>query len=454
MNITRENIDELNGLIRVSIVKDDYESKVEQVLNDYRKKMNMPGFRPGKVPQGLVKKIYGKSALVEEVNKLLTEGLSKFIVDEKLEILGEPLPNESLQKKIDWDIDNEYEFVFDIGFTPEVKVSLDKRSKFPYYKIKVTDELIDQQIGSYCSRFGSNQPVDEVNEDVTIRGNIIQLDENDMGIENGISVEMALISVKQIKDEEIRIGFLGKKIDDEVIFDLKKAYPNNTEITYLLKIDKKEAEKIEGNFKITVKEINQFVPASVNEELYQKVFGEEAEVKDEKTFRLRVGEEIGKMFDPSSDYKFAIDAREALINKIKIKFPEEFLRRWLLAVNKELSKDQVDTEFDHFLKDLTWQVIRERIIGDNDLKVDEAEVMELARQIAAAQFHQYGMYDIPDEQLTSFAKHMLEKKEDRSNLYNRKMEDKVMDVIKWKVTLEENEVTKEEFDNLFDLQKK
>jgi trigger factor len=450
MNITRENIDELNGIIRVSIEKADYESTVEQVLTDHRKKMNMPGFRPGKVPQGLVKKMYGKAALVEEVNKLISNGLSKFIIDEKLDILGEPLPNEGLQKSIDWDKDNEYEFVFDIGFAPEVKVNLDKRTKFPFYKIKVSEELIDQQISSYTARFGSNQPAEIVDAEVTIRGNIIQLNDDGNEKENGIGTEMALISINLIKDEEIKNSFIGKMIDEEVIFDLKKAYPNDTEIAYLLNIEKKDAEGLEGNFKIQIKEINQFVPATINEELFQKIYGEVTEIKDEKAFRLKVSEEIGIVFIPSSDYKFANDARDLLIGKVKMNFPDEFLKRWLLASNNELTQEQIDADFDNFMEDLRWQVIKENIIKENELKVEEDEVFELAIQIAASQFRQYGMYDVPFEHLENFAKQMLEKKEDRSRLFNKKMEDKIIDVIKSKVTLEEKEVTKEEFDKLLE----
>ena len=450
MNVTKENIDELNGIIRVSIEKADYEATVEQVLTDYRKKMNMPGFRPGKVPQGLVKKMYGKAALVEEVNKLLSNGLSKYIVDEKLDILGEPLPNEELQKSIDWDNDADYEFVFDIGFAPEVKVGLDKRSKFPFYKIIVSDELIDQQISSYSSRFGSNQPVEVVEADVTVRGNIVQLDESGIIKENGVAAEMALISINLIKDEEIKNSFIGKKIDEEVIFDIRKAYPNNTELAYLLKIDKNEVDGIEGNFKITIKEINQFVPAIVNNELFQKIYGEETDVTDEITFRQRVAGEIGKMFGPSSEYRFANDARDLLVSKAKMTFPEAFLKRWLLATNEGLTQEQIDAEFEHFIEDLKWQVIKENIIKDNELKVEEDEVIELARQLAAAQFQQYGMFDVPMEHLDGFAKQMLDKKEDRSRLFNKKMEDKIMDVSKSKVTLEEKDVSKEEFDKLFE----
>jgi len=450
MNITRENIDSLNGIIRVTIEKADYAPNVELALTDYRKKANMPGFRPGKIPQGLVKKMYGKAALVDEVNKLLTDGLSNFIFDEKLDILGEPLPNEELQKTIDWDNDADFEFVFDIGFAPEIKLSFDKKTKIPVYKIKVSEEMIDKQIDSYAARFGANQPTDVVEKDVTVRGNIVQLDAENAVLENGASVEMALISIDLIKDEEIKNSFIGKKIEDEVIFDIKKAYPNDTEIAYLLNIDKAEVANIEGNFKITVKEINKFVPAELNQEHYQKILGENTTIDNAEAFRLHVADELSTYYTPSIEYKFAIDAREMMVSKIKMEFPVDFLKRWLMATNKELTMEQIEAEFDHFMEDLRWQVIKENIIKENELKVTEDDVMELAKKVAASQFRQYGMFDIPEEHLEGFAIKMLEKKDDRSRLFNKRMEDKIMEVVKSKVAVEEKEITAEEFDKMFE----
>lgn len=450
MNITRENIDELNGLIRVSIEKADYEANVEDVLKDYRKKVNMPGFRPGKVPAGLVKKMYGKAALVDEVNKILTQELSKYLVDEKLNILGEPLPNEDKQKDIDWDNDTDFEFLFDIGFAPEVKVSLDKRSKYTAYKIAVTDEMIDEQVKAYTSRFGKNEATDEVGEDGTVRGNIAQVDADGNPAEGGASVEMALISIDVIKDEEIKKNFVGKKVDDEVVFDIKKAYPNDTEIGYLLNIPKEEATAIEGDFKITIKEINKFVEAEINEDLFKQIYGDDTEIKDENAFRAKVKSEIEEAYIPSSDYKFANDARDTLVEKATMEFPVEFLKRWLKATNKELTDEQIESDFPLFVTDLKWQIIKEDIIKENELKVEEPEVLELAREVAAAQFRQYGMFSVPDEHLDGFVQQMMSKDEDRNRLYTKKMEDKIMEVIKSKVNVTDKEVSKEEFDKLLE----
>jgi trigger factor len=450
MNISRENIDALNGTIRVSIEKADYEAKVAEVLKDYRKKVSMPGFRPGKVPAGLVNKMYGKAALVDEVNKLLTDQLSKYLYDEKLNILGEPLPNEEQQKQIDWEKDTDFEFIFDIGFAPEVKVNLDKRSKYPFYSVSVTEEMINNQVEAYASRFGANQPTDSIKDKETVRGNLVQLDADGNELDGGASAEMAMIAINLIKDEEEKSLFVGKKVDEEVVFDLKKAYPNDTEIAYLLNISKEEAANVEGKFKMTIKEIHEFVSAEVNEELFKKIYGENTEIADEVAFRAKIVEEIKDAYKPSGDYKFANDTREALVNKINIEFPEAFLKRWITATNKELTEEQIKNDFPMFIEDLKWQLIKDTIIKENELKVDESEIIDLARQVAASQFRQYGMFDIPVEHLDGFAKQMLEKKEDRNRLYNKKMEDKIMEVVKSKVTIDEKVVSKEDYDKLFE----
>lgn len=450
MNITRENIDELNGIIRVSIEKADYEAKVEDVLKDYRKKANMPGFRPGKTPMGLVKKMYGKAALIDEVNKILTHELSKYLVEEKLDILGEPLPNEEQQKEIDWDKDADFEFVFDIGFAPEVKISLDKRSKYTQYNVEITDELINEQIKSYTNRFGESKDADEVEDESIVRGRLAQLDADGNEAEEGKQVEMAMLSVDVIKDEAIKKSFVGKKKGDEIVFDIKKAYPNDTEISYLLNIEKDKAASIEGDFKITISEIQKFQEAEINEELFKKVYGEETDIKDEKAFREQVRKEIEETYKPAVDYKFSLDARDAIVSKSKIDFPVDFLKRWLKATNKELTDEQIENDFEHFIDDLKWQVIKENITKENEIKVDESEVTQLAREIAAAQFRQYGMFNVPEEHLDGFAQQMLTKEEDRNRLYNKRVEDKVMDVVKSKVNIEEKTVSKEEFDKMLE----
>ncbi len=450
MNVTRENVDELNGVIKINIVKADYDGTVNDILKDYRKKAQLPGFRPGKVPAGLVKKMYGKAILAEEVNKILSKELTKHIVDEKLNILGEPLPNETQQATIDWDKDEDFEFVFDIAFAPEFNVSLDKRSKYPYYTINVEEEMIDKQIEAYANRFGDNQEADVVEEKETLRGDFIQLDAEGNELAEGITAQDVLISVDVIKDDAIKKEFVGKKKDESIVFDVKKAFPNDHEIAHMLNVPKEEAEKVTGDFRLTIKTVNKFVPAEVNEELFKKVYGEETVVKTVDDFRTKVKEEIEQGMGYSGDYKFMLDAREMLIKKTQMELPNAFLGRWLLATNKELTAEQVEKDWEHFEKDLKWQLIKDKLIKENELTVSEEDVREAAKEMAAAQFRQYGMFDVPEEYLNNYADQIFQKEEEKSRLYQKKYEDKVIELVKEKVTIETKAVSREEFDKLFE----
>ncbi len=448
MNISRENSDELNAVIKLVIEKTDYEKEVANKLKEYRQQASIPGFRPGKAPAGLIKKRYGTSVLVEEVNKLLSEKLSSYIFEEKLNLLGEPLPNEEQQKAISWESDESFEFAFDIALAPEVTVTLDKRSKYKYYKIIVSDEMIDQQVESAVSQLGQNVPADVAKDNSTVRGNFVQLDENGNEVEDGIRPENIVVAIDLIKDEEIKNSFVGCKKDDIIIFDPVKAFENRTEVSSMLNISKEEAEVLNSEFRFTVTEILQWEKAEVNEDFFKKLYGEDTEVKTMEDFRKRISEEIAGNLTYSSDHKFALDTRDTLVEKTDVKLPEAFLKRWLIAVNKELTVEQVEKEFDFFIKDLQWQLIKDDIAKANELKVTAEETEEFAKQMARAQYNQYGIYDIPDEQLDSFAKVILEKPEEKERIYKKLYEDKVIAVVKEKVTIQEKEITQKEFDEM------
>ncbi len=448
MNITRENSDNVNAVIKILIEKSDYEGPVKEVLKDYRQKATIPGFRPGKVPAGLIEKRFGKAILAEEVNKLLSQNLSKHIVDEKLPLLGEPLPNEDQQKTIDWDNDENFEFVFDVALAPEVQVSLDKKRKFEYVSISVDDEMIDKQIEAVTNQFGENKASEVVEEKSLVRGNFIQLDAEGNELEEGIKPEAVLLAIDKIKDEAIKKDFLSKKVEDIIIFDPVKAFENKTEVGHMLTISPEEAEVLESNFKYTITEVLEFVSAEINEELFKKVYGEETEIKTVEEFREKVKEEIAHNLSYSSDQKFAVDTRNALVDKIKIDLPEAFLKRWLKATNNELTDEQIENDFDSFMKDLKWQLIKDKIIKDNEISITDDEAMDFARQVTFAQFNQYGMHNMPPEQLDSFAKMMLEKPEEKERIFKKLYEDKVMASVKEKTTITDKKVTHEEFSGL------
>ena len=448
MNISRENSDELNAVIKLLIEKPDYEKEVAGKLKEYRQQSSIPGFRPGKAPAGLIKKRFGTAILVEEVNKLISQKLSAYLVEEKLNLLGEPLPNEEQQKDISWENDESFEFTFDIALAPEVTVSLDKRSKYKYYNIAVSDEMIDQQVESAVSQLGQNIQVDVAKDNSTVRGNFVQLDAEGNEVEDGIRPENIVVAVDLMKDEEIKNSFIGCKKDDIIIFDPVKAFENRVEVSSMLNIPKEDAEELNSEFRFTVTEILQWEKAELNEELFKKLYGDDTEVKTTEDFRKRISEEIAGNLTYSSDHKFALDARDTLVEKTDVKLPEAFLKRWLITVNKELTVEQVEKEFDFFIKDLQWQLIKDDIAKENELKVSKEDTEEFAKQMARAQFNQYGIYDIPDEQLDSFAKVILEKPEEQERIYKKLYEDKVIAVVKEKVTLQKKEISQKEFDEM------
>ena len=374
--------------------------------------------------------------------------MSQYLVEEKLNLLGEPLPNEEQQKDISWENDESFEFTFDIALAPEVTVSLDKRSKYKYYDIAVSDEMIDTQVESAVSQLGQNIPVDVAKDNSTVRGNFVQLDAAGNEVEDGIRPENIVVAVDLMKDDEIKNSFVGCKKDDIIIFDPVKAFENRTEVSSMLNISKEEAEVLNSEFRFTVNEILQWEKAEVNEEFFKKLYGEDTEVKTIEDFRKRISEEIAGNLTYSSDHKFAIDARDTLVEKTGVKLPEAFLKRWLIAVNKELTIEQVENEFDFFIKDLQWQLIKDDIAKENELKVSKEDTEEFAKQMARAQYNQYGIYDIPDEQLDSFAKVILEKPEEQERIYKKLYEDKVIAVVKEKVTLQKKEVSQKEFDEM------
>ena len=448
MNITRENTDNVNAVVKITIEKPDYEPKVEEKLKEYRQKADMPGFRPGKAPLGLVKKRFGKSLLIDEVNTLLSQKLTGYLMEEKLQILGEPLPNEEQQKPIDWDKDENFEFVFDLALAPEVEVPLEEKDKINYYKIKVSDEMIDQQVDMITSQMGENKDVEEVKEKGLVRGDFVQLDEEGNELEEGIRPEGVLLAIDLIKDKDIQQEFIGKKKGDIVIFDPVKAYEDVHEVQHMLNISHEQAHELNSKFKFTINEPLEFEKAELNEELYKKIYGEDTEVKTEEDLRKRLAEELAANLVHSSEQRFAMDARDTLIEKVNPELPEAFLKRWLRVANKDVTEEQIENDFDGFLKDLKWQLIKDKLIKENELKVEEEEAFDFAKQLAQAQYAQYGIPNVPEDQLESFAKMILEKQEEKERLYNKLLEDKVVAVVKDKVSLDEKEVTQEEFTEL------
>jgi len=448
MKITRENTDNVNAVIKVLIEKPDYEKTVEEKLKEYRQQASIPGFRPGKAPMGLIKRRFEKSVMVEEINKMLSQNLTRYMMDEKLQILGEPLASTEHQKPIDWEKDEDFEFAFDVALAPKVEVSLTEEDKLNYFTIKVTDDMIDQQIEMIQSQMGENIDADEVAEKSLVRGDFVELDEEGNQKEEGIKADGVLLSVDLVKDEEIKKQFPGKQKGEVLTFDPVTAYGDRHEVGHLLKISHEQADELDSIFRFTITEILDFQKAELNEELYKKIYGEDTGVKTEEDLRNKLKEEIANSLLQSSDRRFAYDTRDALVEKVNPELPEAFLKRWLKEANQDVTEEQIENDFDGFVKDLRWQLIKDFIAKENELKVEEEEAMGLAKQIAHAQYSQYGIYNTPEDQLESFAKMILEKPEEKERLYNKILEDKVIDIVKGKVTLQTKEVTREEFEEM------
>jgi len=448
MDITRENIDNVNAIIKISIEKSDYEKTVGETLKEYRKKSSVPGFRPGRAPLGLIKKRFGKAVLIDEVNKMLSQNLTKYVMEENLNILGEPLGNKEQQKKIDWDKDENFEFVFDIALAPEIDVTLNKNDKINYYTIKVSDEMIDNQIKMITSQMGQNVKTDEVNENSLLRGNFTELNDEGIEKEEGICPEGVLIAVDIIKDEEIKKQFIGKHQGEEVIFNPVTAFDSRKEAGRLLNITEDEANQLDSIFKYEITEILEYKEAELNEELYKKIFGDDTEVKTEKDLRNKIKDEIAYNLLANSDRKFALNAREALIEKVNPELPEKFLKRWLKETKEDISDEQIEKDFPEFMKDLQWQLIKNSIAKKNELKAEDNEVLQFAKELAYKQYSQYGMPNVPEEELESFAKMVLEKPEEKEKIYNKILEDKVVKHIKDNITLKNKKVTQDEFQEM------
>ena len=450
MNITRENIDELNAILTVSIEKNDYEAAVNDVLKNYRKKANIPGFRPGMVPAGLVKKMYGKAALAEEVNKILSKSLTEYIHAEKLNVLGEPLPNEEKQTSINWDTHSDFSFVFDVSMAPAFDVKLDEMTALPFYSIAADDDMVNKQLDAYAGRLGENKVVETVEYKDTVRGNFVQLNEDGSELEGGIVAEKVVIAVDLMKDEEVKASFIGKKAGDVIVFDPVKAYDNKHEVGHMLNISHEAAETLSGNFSFTIIEVLHFEKAELNQDLYSKIYGEDSGISTEDEFRARIKAEIEENFVHSSNYKFALDSRDALLKAIPFSLPEAFLKRWIKATNEKMTDEQIESDFDNFMTDLRWQLIKDRIVKDNDLKVTEEDVRDLAKEMAEMQFRQYGLNNVSEEHLENYANHMLKNEEERRKLVTRKQEDVIVATIKDKVTLDIKGISYEEFNKMLE----
>jgi trigger factor len=445
MNITKENIDDLNALLKVEVKKSDYEENVEKVLRDYRKKANIKGFRPGMVPIGLIKKMYGKAVELDEVNKLVSESIHKYLQDENIDILGDPLPRADDQNLIDFDRQEEFTFTFELGLSPQFEIKLSKKNKVVSYRIRVDEKMKNDQVSNYTRRYGNFSNPEISDEKDILKGNITGLDE----AEESLKAEDTSISIDIIKDEKIKKRFIGKKPGDEIDFDLRKALPNDYEIAGILKKKKEEVADVRGKFRFTVNLINRFVPAEINQELFDKIYGEGV-INSEEQFMNRIEEEIVNSLKKESDYKVMLDVKKLATEKSDFALPEDFLKKWLLRVNEKAPGEQIEKDFDSFRSDLKWQLIRNKVAKDNEIKISGEELEAEAANITRYQFQQYGLYYATDEQIGNYAKEMLKREEDAKRIAEKILEEKAIEKLKEMVKLDEKEISADDFNKLFE----
>lgn len=449
MNVSLKNNDAVSGILTLQIEKNDYEAQVEKSLRQYRQKANMPGFRKGMVPMGIIKKMYGKYVLAEEVNKVASENLFKYIRENNINILGEPLPNETEQKPIDFDTQTDFEFAFDIAIAPEINIKLTKRDKLTSYEIEVDDEMLNKQIESYRKNFGSYDQAEDIEETDMVKGIISELD-NGEPKEGGILVEDALIMPMHIKGKKEQAKFIGAKLNDVIVFNPNKAYKGGAaEMASLLKVDKETAAEIKSDFRFEIKEITRHKEAELNQELFDKIFGE-GTVKTEEEFNEKVKASLADQFTPQSEYKFMLDARDLLIKKAgDVNFADDILKRWLLTANEKTTVEKVEEDYPKVIEDLKFHLTKESIVKENGLKVEDEDIERLAKQVAKSQFAQYGMLSVPDDVLSNYAKDMLKQKETLQNVMDRAVEEKLAAWLKEQVKVETKTVSFEEFQKMF-----
>src|SRR5450759_253692 len=449
MNITRENIDDLNAVLKVKIGKPDYENKVETVLKDYRKKATIKGFRPGMVPIGLIKQMYGRAVQIDEINKVVTDNIQKYLADEKLEILGDPLPKADEKEIIDFDTRADFTFSFEVGLTPPVELKLSKKNKVNQFEIIIDEKMRNDYLNNYTRRYGELNKAELTEEKDIIKGKIEAIDINGNAVPEGPAVGDTSLGIDIIKNKKIKKEFIGKNIGDSIDFDLKKAYPNNTEIAGILHKKKEEVEDLEGNFRFTINEISRFHPAKLGKDLFDKIFGEGV-VSTEAEFMKKIEEEIAVNLKRESDFKLMMDIKSLAMEKTDFQLPEEFLKRWLLRVNEKATVEQIDKEFDSFRKDLKWQLIRNKVAHDNEVKISEEELQKESENITRHQFQQYGLFYATDEQIAKYAMETLKREEDAKRIADKILEEKVIVLMKELVKLENKNITVEEFNKLFE----
>jgi trigger factor len=449
MNVSMQNVDKVSALLTVNIEKADYQEKVEKVLKKYRQQANIPGFRKGMVPMSLIKKQFGKSVTAEEVDRLMQEKVNEYIRENKVNMLGMPLPNEEKMQPIDFDTQENFEFVFDIALAPEFKAELTEKDAIDFYTIAISDEMVNSQVEMYAQRASKYDKVDSYQDRDMVKGLLAELDAEGNTKEGGIQVEGAVMMPSYMKNDDQKAIFNGAKVNDVLVFNPSVAYEGNAaELSSLLKIKKEEVEGMKSDFSFQIEEITRAIPAALDQALFDQVFGEGA-VKSEDEFRGKIKEGIAAQFVADSNYKFLLDVRNYLMEKVgKLEFPDALLKKIMLLNNQDKGESFVEENYDKSIEELTWHLIKEQLVEANGIKVEQDDLLAIAKENTRMQFAQYGMMNLPEDMVENYAKDMLKKKENVEGLVNRAVDSKLIVALKGKVALNNKEVSFDEFNEM------
>ena len=448
MNITFDNSEKVSGVLTIVVEENDYQDNVRKTLNDYRKKANIPGFRPGQAPIGMIKRQLGSQVKVDAINKLVGEKIYDYISENKINMLGQPMPHLG-EEPVDLDAPAPYTLKFDIAVAPEIDIKLSKRNKIPFYNIAVSDEMIDQQIDAYASRGGSYEKVDSYEDNDMLKGDLRELNEDGSTKEGGITVSDAVLMPAYIKVDDQKALFQGCKTGDIITFCPKAAYPESTvEISSLLKISKEEAEKVESSFSYQIPEITRYKKHAIDQELFDQTFGEGV-VKDEKAFRNKIADNLKEQLSINAEYRFLSDVRAYVEKKLgDVKYADELMKRIMLANNKDKDQKYVDDNYGASIKELTWHLAKNHLLEQCEIKIEDGDVKDIAKDMTRMQFAQYGMANIPEEYIEQYAEEMLKKPEQVDQLVSQAADKKLMKALKTVVALDEKDITFEEFQKL------
>lgn len=443
MNVIREDVNAMSALLKVQIAPTDYQNKVATALEKYRKQAKIPGFRPGKVPMGMIQKQYGKALLAEELNKMVSDSLYKYVNENNIEILGNPIPKEDVEVVGDFNNPGDFEFTYEIGLSPQINVNLDKE-KFDYVKVKIDADLVEKQLDDLRRRYGKLVASEKVGESDMILAQFVELNDDD-SIKAGGIMHSSTISMEFVEDKATKKELTGKAIGDKVVVDPAKVSRGGKDTAAMLGISEEQLESVSPKFQMTINEIRHMELAELNEELYAKLFAD-GSVNTEAELKERIAKDLEQMFANDSDRLLTRFVYDHLLEKTDVQLPTDFLKRWIqLSNEKPISMEEIEAQFEGYEKGMKWQLIQGHIFKSNNLKVEQPEVIEFTKGLLVNQYAQYGIPAPEEKELTASAIQVLQNKEESSRVYDMLAETKLTQYFKNTVKLKDKEVSYDEF---------